>query len=124
MEITKEMALCYAKEFGLEIEVQKEMDSGLTPEQALYEWDCYPELYQIYFGIDTDPFMMSKKYDFKNWLETLLGRECPWVSCFFGCTEWENVLVNKKQHQAIIDQINSYYNNGWIRGGSWKKLES
>ena len=32
-------ALALAGKYGLEIEVQKEIDNGLTPEQALYEWD-------------------------------------------------------------------------------------
>lgn len=37
--MTKEQALKIASRFGLEAEVAREINSGLTPEQALYEWD-------------------------------------------------------------------------------------
>lgn len=37
--MTKEQALKIAAGYGLEAEVAREINSGLTPEQALYEWD-------------------------------------------------------------------------------------
>ena len=37
--MTKEQALKIAAYYGLETEVAREINSGLTPEQALYEWD-------------------------------------------------------------------------------------
>ena len=37
--MTKEQALRIASRYGLEAEVANEISSGLTPEQALYEWD-------------------------------------------------------------------------------------
>lgn len=37
--MTKEQALKVAACYGLEAEVAMEINSGLTPEQALYEWD-------------------------------------------------------------------------------------
>lgn len=37
--MTKEEALKIAARYGLEIEVAREINSGLTPKQALYEWD-------------------------------------------------------------------------------------
>lgn len=37
--MTKEQALHIASRYGLEAEVAYEINSGLTPEQALYEWD-------------------------------------------------------------------------------------
>ena len=37
--MTKEQALRVAAYYGLEAEVVREINSGLTPEQALYEWD-------------------------------------------------------------------------------------
>ena len=37
--MTKEQALRVAAYYGLEAEVAREINSGLTPEQALYEWD-------------------------------------------------------------------------------------
>lgn len=37
--MTKEQALKVAASYGLEAEVASEINSGLTPEQALYEWD-------------------------------------------------------------------------------------
>lgn len=37
--MTKEQALNIASRFGLEAEVANEINSGLTPEQALHEWD-------------------------------------------------------------------------------------
>lgn len=37
--MTKEQALKIASRFGLETEIAGEINSGLTPEQALYEWD-------------------------------------------------------------------------------------
>ena len=37
--MTKEQALKVAACYGLEAEVAREINSGLTPEQALYEWD-------------------------------------------------------------------------------------
>lgn len=37
--MTKEQALNIASRFGLEAEVANEINSGLTPEQALREWD-------------------------------------------------------------------------------------
>lgn len=37
--MTKEQALKIAACYGLETEVAREINSGLTPEQALYEWD-------------------------------------------------------------------------------------
>lgn len=37
--MTKEQALKIASHFGLEAGVAREINSGLTPEQALYEWD-------------------------------------------------------------------------------------
>ena len=36
---TAEDALCIASKFGLEAEVQKELDNGATPLDALREWD-------------------------------------------------------------------------------------
>lgn len=123
MEITKRMALIYAKEFNLEHEVEESIKGGDTPADALREWDCYPELKPIYFGIDTDPFQCERKYDFKKWLEERLGRECPWASCFFGCAEWDNVLVTKKQHEDIVKELKLYYENGSCRGAQFKKLD-
>ena len=38
-KMTKEQALKVAASYGLEAEVTSEINSGLTPEQALYEWD-------------------------------------------------------------------------------------
>lgn len=37
--MTKEQALRVAACYGLEAEVAREINSGLTPERALYEWD-------------------------------------------------------------------------------------
>ena len=37
--MTKEQALKVAACYGLEAEVAREINSRLTPEQALYEWD-------------------------------------------------------------------------------------
>ena len=37
--MTKEQALRVATCYGLKAEVAREINSGLTPEQALYEWD-------------------------------------------------------------------------------------
>ena len=37
--MTKEQALKVAACYGLEAEVVREINSGLIPEQALYEWD-------------------------------------------------------------------------------------
>ena len=37
--MTKEQALKIAASYGLEAEVAMEINSGLTPEQALHEWD-------------------------------------------------------------------------------------
>ena len=37
--MTKEQALKVAACYGLKDEVAREINSGLTPEQALYEWD-------------------------------------------------------------------------------------
>ena len=37
--MTKEQALKIAACYGLEAEAVSEINSGLTPEQALYEWD-------------------------------------------------------------------------------------
>ena len=37
--MTKEQALKVAACYGLEAEVAMGINSGLTPEQALYEWD-------------------------------------------------------------------------------------
>ena len=37
--MTKEEALRIATCYGLEAKVAREINSGLTPEQALYEWD-------------------------------------------------------------------------------------
>lgn len=37
--MTKEQALKIASRFSLEAEVAREINLGLTPEQALYEWD-------------------------------------------------------------------------------------
>lgn len=37
--MTKKQALHTAKNFGLEAEVLESINSGLTPEQALREWD-------------------------------------------------------------------------------------
>ena len=110
------MALCYAEEFGLQNEVQMEMSSGLTPEQALCEWDCFPSLKKIDFGIDTDPFMCSKKYDFQKELVEILGREMPWNSCFFGCAEWLAIDVTEKQHEKIAKLLILYYENNYARG--------
>ena len=39
--MTKEQALKVAACYGLEAEVAREINSGLTPEQALYEWDLH-----------------------------------------------------------------------------------
>ena len=43
--MTKENAIELAKEFGLEAEVQAELDRGATPEEALSEWDIIPVYY-------------------------------------------------------------------------------
>jgi len=37
--MTKEQALHIAKNFGLEAEVSESINSGMTPEVALTEWD-------------------------------------------------------------------------------------
>ena len=37
--MTKETALYIASHFGLEAEVANEINNGLAPELALYEWD-------------------------------------------------------------------------------------
>ena len=37
--MTKEQALKVAACYGLEAQVAREINSGLTAEQALYEWD-------------------------------------------------------------------------------------
>lgn len=37
--MTKEQALKIATCYGLEEEIAREINSGLTPEQDLYEWD-------------------------------------------------------------------------------------
>ena len=37
--MTREQALKVAACYGLEAEVAREINSGLTPEQALCEWD-------------------------------------------------------------------------------------
>lgn len=37
--MTKEEALRVAACYHLEDEISREINSGLTPEQALYEWD-------------------------------------------------------------------------------------
>ena len=37
--MTKEQALKIAACYGLEAEVASEINSGLTPEQTLYQWD-------------------------------------------------------------------------------------
>lgn len=37
--MTKLEAILLARKFNLEKEVRQELDSGLTPEQALEEWD-------------------------------------------------------------------------------------
>ena len=37
--MTIEEALATARKYGLEYEVQQEMDNGSSPEEALYEWD-------------------------------------------------------------------------------------
>lgn len=39
---TKEEALERAKEFGLDDEVSTAMGFGLSPDEALEEWDIYP----------------------------------------------------------------------------------
>ena len=41
-QYTKEEALQRAKEFGLEDEVATAMAHGLTPDEALEDWDIYP----------------------------------------------------------------------------------
>ena len=38
-QITPDEALTRAKEHGLTKEVKDELDNGLTPWEALYEWD-------------------------------------------------------------------------------------
>lgn len=37
--MTREEALEIASEYGLEFEVETMIDAGLTPEEALLEWD-------------------------------------------------------------------------------------
>lgn len=39
---TKEEALKRAKEYGLEEEVAMAMKHGLSPDEALEDWDLYP----------------------------------------------------------------------------------
>lgn len=39
---TRDEALKRAKKYGLEEEVTEAMKHGLTPDQALQDWDIYP----------------------------------------------------------------------------------
>lgn len=39
---TKEEALKRAKKFGLDWEVTEAMKNGLSPDEALQDWDIYP----------------------------------------------------------------------------------
>jgi len=39
---TEKEALARAKEYGLEEEVAMAMKQGLTPDEALEDWDIYP----------------------------------------------------------------------------------
>ncbi len=41
---TRQEALLTGRKHGLEEEVRQAMDSGLTPDEALEEWDLYPFL--------------------------------------------------------------------------------
>ena len=41
-QYTKEEALKRAKEYGLEEEVATAMKHGLSPDEALEDWDLYP----------------------------------------------------------------------------------
>lgn len=37
--MTKKEAIMLARKYNLEAEVRQELASGLSPEEALYEWD-------------------------------------------------------------------------------------
>jgi hypothetical protein len=37
--LSKKEAIFIARKYGLEKEIRQELESGLTPEQALEEWD-------------------------------------------------------------------------------------
>lgn len=50
--MTVEEALVIARNWHLEIEVQKCIDNGDTPEEALYEWDILPDYY--YDGLNPE----------------------------------------------------------------------
>lgn len=39
--MTKEQIIERAKHFGLETEVRESLALGMTPEEALYEWDLF-----------------------------------------------------------------------------------
>lgn len=47
MEITVEMALHFAKEWGLTYEVESYIKMGYEPAEALREWDCLPSKEEI-----------------------------------------------------------------------------
>ena len=38
-KLTKKEAIFLARKYGLEKEIRQELESGLTPEEALEEWD-------------------------------------------------------------------------------------
>lgn len=42
MEITVEMALYFAEQWGLTWEVESYINMGYEPAEALREWDCLP----------------------------------------------------------------------------------
>lgn len=41
--LTADKAIDYARKYGLEYEIEQEIEGGLTPVQALKEWDILPE---------------------------------------------------------------------------------
>lgn len=41
--LTANEAIDYARNYGLEYEIEQEIEGGLTPFQALKEWDILPE---------------------------------------------------------------------------------
>lgn len=47
MEITIEMAMHFAEQWGLTWEVQSYIEIGYTPREALEEWDCLPTKEEI-----------------------------------------------------------------------------
>lgn len=51
---TKEEALQRAREYGLEDEVATAMAHGLTPDEALEDWDLYPFDSEQGRGVDVE----------------------------------------------------------------------